>query len=195
MVFEKEYIMRCSSAEWIARNGCALRWWHRGVGRQTEETVGFPEWTAQFSVWKTTGEDGSEAWAIACQNCAVYSVFQSGMMSHSKILQFNWEGVGRLILTSEWWSFIQLRVLFSAVGYLHFVQLVVAKQLRDKITCQFRRHVTVFILDMIIDSKYLRQSDVTSKKNYLIRTKHVYLRPPQHTTSLHPSYFQNKRWT
>ena len=28
-----EYIMRCSSAEWIARNGCALRWCHRGVGR------------------------------------------------------------------------------------------------------------------------------------------------------------------
>jgi hypothetical protein len=37
--------------------------------------VGFPEWTAQFSVWKTTGKDSSEACAIACQNCAVYSVF------------------------------------------------------------------------------------------------------------------------
>jgi len=24
VAFEKEYIMRCSSAEWIARNGCAL---------------------------------------------------------------------------------------------------------------------------------------------------------------------------
>jgi len=33
VVFEKEYIMRCSSAEWIARNGCALRWCHRGVGQ------------------------------------------------------------------------------------------------------------------------------------------------------------------
>jgi len=41
----------------------------------TEETIGFPEWTAQFSVWKTTGKDISEACAIACQNCAVYSVF------------------------------------------------------------------------------------------------------------------------
>jgi len=50
VIFEKEYIMRCSSAELIARNGCALRWCHRGVGRWTEETVGFPEWTAQFSV-------------------------------------------------------------------------------------------------------------------------------------------------
>jgi len=33
VVLEKEYIMRCSSAEWIARNGCALRWCHRGIGR------------------------------------------------------------------------------------------------------------------------------------------------------------------
>jgi hypothetical protein len=156
--------------------------------------VGFPEWTAQISVWKTTGEDSSEVWAIACQNCAVYSVFPSGMTSHSKIAQFNWECIGRLILTSEWWSSIKLRALFSTVGYLHFVQLVAAKQLTDKITCQIGRHVTVFILDMIIDSKYLRQSDVTSKKLYLMRTKHVYLRPRQYTTSLHSSYFRIKRW-
>jgi hypothetical protein len=53
--------------------------------------VGFPEWTAQFSVWQTTGKDSSEACAIACQNCAVYSVFPSGITSHSKIVQFNWE--------------------------------------------------------------------------------------------------------
>jgi len=36
--------------------------------------------------------------AIACQNCAVYSVFPSGMTSHSKIAQFNWECIGRLTL-------------------------------------------------------------------------------------------------
>jgi hypothetical protein len=30
-------------------------------------------WTAQFSVWKTTGKDSSEACATARQNCAVYS--------------------------------------------------------------------------------------------------------------------------
>ena len=40
---------------------------------------------------KTTGKDSSEAWAIACQNCAVYWVFQSRMTSHSKIVHFNWE--------------------------------------------------------------------------------------------------------
>jgi len=32
-----------------------------------------------------TGKDSSEASAIAWQNCAVYSVFTSGMTSHSKI--------------------------------------------------------------------------------------------------------------
>ena len=88
--------------------------------------------------------------------------FPSGMTSHSKIAQFNWEFIERLILT-EWWSCFEFRALFSAMVYLHFVHLVAAKQLRDKITCQIRRHVTVFILEMIIDSKYLWRSDVTSK--------------------------------
>jgi hypothetical protein len=41
-----------------------------------------------------------EACAIACQNCAVYSVFPSGMTSHSKIAQFNWECIGRYIKIS-----------------------------------------------------------------------------------------------
>jgi hypothetical protein len=62
----------------------------------TDETVGFPEWTAQFSVWKTTGKDSSEAWTIACQNCAVYPFFPSRMMSHSKFAQFNRECIAPL---------------------------------------------------------------------------------------------------
>ena len=44
---------------------------------------------------KTTVKDSSEACAIDCQNCTVYSVFPSGMTSHSKIAQFNWECTGR----------------------------------------------------------------------------------------------------
>jgi hypothetical protein len=48
------------------------------------------------SLCGTTGKDSSEAFAIACQHCVVYSVFPSGMTSHSKIAQFNWECVGRL---------------------------------------------------------------------------------------------------
>jgi hypothetical protein len=80
-----------------------LRWCHRVVGRKTEETVGFPEWTAQLSVWKTTGNDSSEACIIACQNCAVYSVFPSCMTSHSKIAQFNWECIAPFTAKlSEW---------------------------------------------------------------------------------------------
>jgi hypothetical protein len=70
-------------------------WDYAIVVRSTEETVGFPEWTAQFSVWKTNGKDSSEAWAITYQNFAVYSVFLSGMTSYSKIAQFNWECTGR----------------------------------------------------------------------------------------------------
>jgi hypothetical protein len=42
-------------------------------------------------------ENGSEACAIACQNCAVYSVFPSGMTPHSKITQFNCECIGCLM--------------------------------------------------------------------------------------------------
>jgi hypothetical protein len=78
-----------------------MRWCDRGVGRQTEETVGFPEWIAQFSVWKTTGKDSSEACAVFCQNCAVYSFFPSGITSHSKISQCNWECIAPLRRTER----------------------------------------------------------------------------------------------
>jgi hypothetical protein len=47
-------------------------------------------------VWKKTGKESSEACAIACQNCTVYSVSPSSMASHSKISQFNWDCIGRL---------------------------------------------------------------------------------------------------
>ena len=67
----------------------ALRGCHRGVSSKTEETVGFPEWTELFCVWKTTGKDISEDCTIACENCAVYLVFLSSMTSHSKLCQFN----------------------------------------------------------------------------------------------------------
>jgi len=60
-----------------------------------------PEWTAHFFVWKTTGKDGSEAFAISCQKCTVYSVFPCGMTSHTKIAQFNCEGIGRFIMLSD----------------------------------------------------------------------------------------------
>jgi hypothetical protein len=37
--------------------------------------VGFPEWTAQFSAWKT-GKDSSEACAIACQTAQFTQFFR-----------------------------------------------------------------------------------------------------------------------
>jgi len=39
-------------------------------------------------------KDSSGLCAIACQNCAVCSVFPPGMTSHSKIAQFNLDGIG-----------------------------------------------------------------------------------------------------
>ena len=39
---------------------------------------------------KDDWKDSSEPCLIACQNCALYSVFPSGMISHNKIAQFNW---------------------------------------------------------------------------------------------------------
>jgi hypothetical protein len=102
VAFGKEYIMRCASAEWIARSGYYVEClemmpsWRRQVNW---ENCGIP-WVncAVFSVWKTTGNDSSEACAFACKNCAVYSVFPSGLTSHSKTAQFNWEFIERFRL-------------------------------------------------------------------------------------------------
>ena len=65
------------------------------------ENCGIP-WVncAVLCSWKTTGKDSSEFCIISCQNCAVYSVFLSGMTSHNKIAQFNWQCIWRLRLTA-----------------------------------------------------------------------------------------------
>jgi len=83
--------------------------------------LGFPEWTVQFSEWKTKGKDTSEACAIACQNCAVYTAFPSGMTSHSKIAQFNWECIGRLrhsLLSYLEYLYMTIRQEFFLIRYL-----------------------------------------------------------------------------
>ena len=51
---------------------------------------------AVLCVWKTTGKDSFKAPAIACQNCAVYSVFSVRYYATHKIAQFNWECIGRV---------------------------------------------------------------------------------------------------
>jgi hypothetical protein len=61
---------------------------------------------AVICVWKITGKDSSEACVIACQNRVVYSVFPSGMTSHSKITQFNWECIGCLRSSNLIWMII-----------------------------------------------------------------------------------------
>jgi hypothetical protein len=46
-------------------------------------------------------------WGLRCclKNCAVYSVFPSGMTSHSKIAQFNWECISPFNHgTRCWWG-------------------------------------------------------------------------------------------
>jgi hypothetical protein len=56
--------------------------------------LGFPDLNCTVTVWKMTRKSISEACAIVCQNCAVYSVISSGMTSHSKVAQCNWECIG-----------------------------------------------------------------------------------------------------
>jgi hypothetical protein len=63
--------------------------------------VGFPEKTVQFCLWKNTGKDSSEACAIACQKCTVYSVSLSGVMSHSSVANFSSECVGSFRLAMQ----------------------------------------------------------------------------------------------
>ena len=65
-------------------------------------------WTKLRKLWDSLSElrnslcerrlerTNSGACVIACQNCAVYSVFLSGMASLSKIAQFNWECIAPL---------------------------------------------------------------------------------------------------
>jgi hypothetical protein len=94
VVFEKECIMQCSSAEWIARNGCAR-----------DDAIVVLAGKLR-KLWDSLSELRSslcERWLamtvlrpalLPVKNCAVYSVFPSGMTSHSKIAQFNWECIG-----------------------------------------------------------------------------------------------------
>jgi hypothetical protein len=65
----------CRQVNW---GNCGIPWVNCAVVRLKDD------WKGQF--WGC---------AIACQNCAVYSVFPSGMTSHSKIAQFNWECIER----------------------------------------------------------------------------------------------------
>jgi len=86
VVFEKEYIMRCSSAEWIECLEMMASW----CGQVNWGNCGIFWMNCAVPCVKDDLKNSSEACAIAYQNCAVYSVFTSGMTSHSKTAQFNW---------------------------------------------------------------------------------------------------------
>jgi hypothetical protein len=62
----------------------------------TEETVRFPEWTAQFSVWKDDWI--GYFWGLRCCLSKLRSLLSSRTMSHSKIAQFSWECLAPLIV-------------------------------------------------------------------------------------------------
>jgi len=94
VVFGKEYIMRCSSAEWIEWlemmpswcrqvdwGNCGIPWVNCAVLCMKDD------WKGQF--WGP---------ALLPVKTAVYSVFPSGMTSRSKIAQFNWGSIGRFLL-------------------------------------------------------------------------------------------------
>jgi len=97
-----EYIMRCLSAECIECREIMPSWC-----RQVNwGNCGISLVKCAVLCVKDTGKDGYEACALACQNCAVYSVFPSGMTSHSKIARFNWECIGCLrIWGTRWCAF------------------------------------------------------------------------------------------
>jgi len=100
MVFEKEYIMRCSSPDWIARDGMPLD----DVivvlaGKLRELWDSLSKKCAVFCVgdnWK------GQFWGLRYCLSKLRSwrvSFQSGMTSHSKIAQLNWQCEGRLTPT------------------------------------------------------------------------------------------------
>jgi len=69
--------------------------------------VGLPEWTARFSVWKTTGKDSFEACVITCQNSVFHLVFPSDMTSHNNLAQFNCECIAPFRMRGSWYrSFV-----------------------------------------------------------------------------------------
>ena len=57
----------------------------------------------------------SEACAIACENCAVYSFFPLGMTLHIKIAQFNWECVASFTVAIK---YVYIR-LYCLLDYWH----------------------------------------------------------------------------
>jgi len=65
-------------------------------GQENWGNCGIPWVNCAVLCVKDDWKDSSEACVVACQNCAVYSGFPSGMTSQRKIAQFNWESIAPL---------------------------------------------------------------------------------------------------
>jgi hypothetical protein len=87
VIFEKEYIMRCSSAEWYARNEMMPSW----CRQLNWGNCGIP-WV-NCAVLCVKDDWKGQLWGLryCLSKQRVYSVFPSGMTSHSKNAQFNWQ--------------------------------------------------------------------------------------------------------
>jgi hypothetical protein len=89
--------MRCSSAEWIARNGCCgwVPWddaivVSAGKLRKLWDSLSeLRNFLCERRLDKTVMRT-----VLLSENCALYSVFPSSTSSHSKIAQLNWECIG-----------------------------------------------------------------------------------------------------
>jgi hypothetical protein len=105
VVFEKKYIMRRSSAEWIARNGCALRWCHRGVGSINWGYCGIPWVNCAVLCVKDDWKEQFESCAIACQHCAVWTGAENIAPTGIRFPHFpaRSESLYRLWLPGPWW--------------------------------------------------------------------------------------------
>jgi len=132
VVFEKEYIMRCSSDEELLETDVpwddAIVVW---AGKLRKLWDSLNELRSSVCVWKTTGKNCFEACAIAYKNWAVYSVFSSGMTSHSKIAQFNWQWLASLtgalcsVARTGWWQELSNQGSLCALTDIYVVYIYI----------------------------------------------------------------------
>jgi hypothetical protein len=91
--------MQCSSAEWIARNGCALEMMPSWCRQVNWVKCGIPWVNCAFLSVKDDWK--GQFWSLRYWLSKLRSllIFPSGLTSHSKIVQLNWQCIGRLRLT------------------------------------------------------------------------------------------------
>jgi hypothetical protein len=105
VIFGKEYIMRCSSAERIAGNGCWgwVPWDMPSWCRQVNWVNCVIPWV-NCAVLCVKDDWKRQFWGLRyslSKPRSFLSFFPSGMAPHSKIAQFNWECIGCLTLKRQ----------------------------------------------------------------------------------------------